>query len=175
MTKEIPLTNGLVAIVDDEDYEYLSQFKWYARKHYNTYYASRTDRVENGIKIPRFSMHQLIMGRRDGMIIDHKDRNGLNNTRDNLRFVTVAQNAWNATKRPPRGSEHPSQFKGVIWKKDQRKWVAFIVIAKDKKKHLGSFASEYDAALAYDVAAFKLRGEYARLNLVTHEWLAAVL
>ncbi len=105
MAKEIPLTQGLVAIVDDADYEYLSQFKWCARKAGNTYYAVRQENK-------RFiCMHIQIIGRRPGLEIDHIDGNGLNNRRSNLRFVTLRQNQQNRLYR------RYSKYHGVSWDK----------------------------------------------------------
>lgn len=170
--RAIPLTKGKFAIVDAADYERLSQFKWHAMKHRNTFYARGRERLVGGLGPLRF-MHSLILGATVGVFVDHKDGDGLNNLRENLRFATTSQNGWNVNKRPSRGSEHPSQFKGVYWDSARKCWIARIVKNK-KRTYLGGYQSEYDAALAYDVAAFKLHGEYARFNLVTYRWLTEI-
>lgn len=139
--KEINLTQGKVAQVDDEDYEFLSQYKWHANKNYQTYYAKRSDQRDGISSI--ISMHRDIMGRSEGMQIDHIDGNGLNNQKSNLRFVTVRQNAQNK-----KNINKTSKYPGVRWDKDRNKWRANIYI-NGKTKHLGRFESEEDAFCAY--------------------------
>lgn len=173
MTKEIPLTKGMVALVDDEDYERLSRYKWHIRMHRNTFYARRRQRLADGKKRDYF-MHSFIIDAPHGLVIDHRDGNGLNNCRENLRLATFAQNGQNSSKRRFLRSQRPSRFKGVSWSLSNNKWAAKIRAGGGKPKHLGYFDSEYDAALFYDIAAAKHFGEYARFNLVTHEWLKAI-
>lgn len=91
--KLIPLSRGLFAQVDDDMFDYLNQWKWYAHKHGNTYYARRND-YKNG-KQKTLRMHNLIINKRSGMQTDHRDHNGLNNQRYNLREATTAQNQYN--------------------------------------------------------------------------------
>lgn len=152
MPKEIKLTQEKVTIVDDEDYEYLSQFKWYAHKNYCTFYARRNIRLING-KQTLICMHQDIMGSPPtGYEWDHEDGNGLNNRRSNLRHVTHRQNMQNM-----RNQNSTSQFPGVCWYKEGKKWRATIKI-DEKIKHLGYFEDEIDAATAYK-DALKTIGE----------------
>ncbi len=157
--KEIPLTQGLVAMVDDEDYPLLSQFKWHAMVKDHTSYAMRRVRSVKGRQKPVL-MHRVIMSAEPGVEIDHKDGNGLNNMRANLRPCTRHQNARNV-----RGWG-TSKFKGVSWYPKYQKWRS--VIYPDKKQILlGYFPSETEAALAYNRAAGNHFGEFARLNQLT--------
>lgn len=92
--KEIELTQGRVALVDDEDFEELNRFKWFAHRWRHGWYAKRNlQRVEG--KRPFLSMHCQIMGKISGLEMDHRDGNGLNNQKDNLRFATRSQNMAN--------------------------------------------------------------------------------
>jgi len=156
MSKELPLTRGQVTIVDDENYEWLARHKWQARKDYNTFYAVRNMRTATGWRT--LLMHREILNPPEGLQTDHIDGNGLNNQRANLRICTKAQNQQN--RRPQPGS---SRFKGVGWRKDIRKWGAKIQNA-GKQIALGYFIDETDAARAYDQAALKLFGAFARAN-----------
>ena len=146
MAKEIPLTQGKFAIVDDEDYEYLSQFNWYANRICNTYYAVRCITLSRGVSTTLF-MHHAIMGKPPkGYIVDHENHNGLDNQRHNIRFVTKRQNAQNLSN-PNLTSEYP----GVSWDKADKIWRASIRI-KGRKTQLGRFSEEIDAANAYKKA-----------------------
>lgn len=153
-TCEIPLRNGLVVIVDAEDYEWLSQWKWKAKKGYSTIYAVR--RSEGHL----IFMHRAILGVTDPRIlVDHKNRNGLDNRRDNIRVASRAQNMHNRIS----SSNNTSGYKGVHWDKRKEKWIAAIGI-DGRRKHLGNFDSSEDAARAYDQAARELHGNFALLN-----------
>jgi hypothetical protein len=164
MTKLIPLTKGQHAIVDDDVYEHLMQWKWHYR---SPGYAGRVTYDQNR-KVTLILMHRLIAGTPMGMDTDHIDGNGLHNTRANLRFCTRQQNLQN--KRASKDSV--SQYKGVSWSKQQQKWQAIIRI-EGRNKKLGLFTNEVDAARAYDNAAKKHHGDFARLNLPTPEPAAA--
>lgn len=157
MAKEIHLTKGKIAIVSDEDYEVLSRLKWKARWHGNSWYAYRKER-RNGHKHD-ISMHRKILNAPPGVLVDHKDGDGLNNQRDNLRICNSLQNAWNSCKR----CTNKSGYKGVTWHTQRQKWQARIR-ANGPQMHLGLFESALAAARAYDVAALKYHGEFARLN-----------
>lgn len=106
----------------------------------------------------RITMHGLIMKPQPGQSVDHIDGNGLNNRRSNLRIVTHKQNMWNQ-----RGHGGGSEFKGVSFRNDTGVWRAHITV-DGKRKWLGTFASEVDAARAYNAAAREAFGEYAKLN-----------
>lgn len=158
--KEIKLTRGQVALVDDEDFDWLNQWKWYVcyRKGTNRFYARRSAWVDG--KIIRIKMHRLILGLTDPKVqCDHKDGNGLNNQRENLRASTNQQNMQNIRKK----GGCSSKYKGVSWYKRCQKFEAKIGMG-GKKKSLGYFTDEVEAAKAYDTAAIKQFGEFAKLN-----------
>lgn len=148
-TVEIPLTKGKVAIVDAADVEWLSQWKW----HSVGSYAGTKD----GRKT--MYMHRLITGAKPGEVVDHIDRNPLNNTRANLRIGTYRQNKINQKLE----ARNTSGFRGVHWHKQMEKWRAVINV-DGKNKHLGLFVDKEEAAKAYDAAAKQYHGEYAQLN-----------
>lgn len=159
MVKEIYLAkNKGIALVDDENYELLNQYKWYVSNKY----AYSTIKI-NGKWINK-SMHRFIMNEPLNMEIDHIDMNRLNNQKDNLRIVTKSQNNMN------RGSYKNSSsiFKGVSWNKQHKKWCAEIR-KNGIKIHLGYFINELKAAEAYNEKAIKLFGEYINLNIVDYE------
>jgi len=152
--RTIELTQGKVALVDDEDFHYLSQWTWHASKHGKKYYAENTSYRKN--KSPKITlMHRLIL---EAKQIDHIDGNSLNNQKENLRACNKSQNAANQISR--RGT---SKYKGVCWCKRNNKWLAKITV-NYKCKHLGYFINEIDAASAYDHAALEYFGEFASLN-----------
>lgn len=148
--KEIPLTQGKVALVDDEDYPELSKFKWHAHKDHNTYYAGRASPGVNG-KQHHIRMHAIIVRTPKGMHTDHINGNGLDNRRCNLRIVTTRGNGQN--RHCPKTSKYP----GVSWHKRDRKWQAEIQIG-GKHRSLGYFDIESEAATAYRVACVSMIG-----------------
>lgn len=152
--REIPLSQGQVALVDDEDYERLSRFSWYASwaPDSQTFYARRS------VGSKKHYMHRQILGARAGEQVDHKNHNGLDNRRENLRCCAQRQNLLNTRKR----QACTSKYKGVYWNKSYGEWQARI-----KRRHLGFFKDEGDAALAYNQAAAAEFGEFAHLNEVT--------
>lgn len=156
--KEIPLIgkhSGLHAIVDDEDYEYLSSFSWHGKPHHRTVYAQT--RLEWSGKSLLRCMHKVLFP--DSVSVDHKDFDGLNNRRYNLRVCSSRENRMNS--RPRTGSA--SGLKGVSWHKRQEKWVASIRV-NYRLIHLGSYGSKLEAATAYDKAATLYFGKFAYLN-----------
>ena len=159
--KQIALTRGQVAIVDDEDFEWLNQFKWYAQQHHSgDYYAVRNVK-ENG-KRRKQHMHKLILGI-DGTetMGDHIDTNKLNNTRDNLRVATCFENNRNVGI----SAKNTTGFKGVYLDKKCNKFFARIM-ANKKSIHLGVFPTAIEAAIIYNISAIKYHGEFARINKV---------
>lgn len=156
--KLIQLTRGLYAQVDDEDFEWLNQWKWCAHKDRYTYYAVRG--VGTNSKDGRILMHRLILGLTDNSIYgEHIDHNGLNNQRQNLRPATHSQNMSNKRSK----NNATSKYLGVSWYKSREKWLATIYKGK-KKIFLGYFDCEIDAALAYNNAAKKVHGDFANIN-----------
>ena len=157
--RKIPLTQGRFAIVDPQDYPRLSRYKWRLcrTKGKNVFYAERSVCLPGG-KYSRILMHRQLIKAPEGYVIDHINGNGLDNRRANLRLATVAQNAWNSKKRNPR-----SGYKGVWFAADKGLWRAAIV-CHGKRLHLGYFSSKIDAAKAYDAAAIKYYGEFAKPN-----------
>uniref|UniRef100_A0A6H1ZRX6 Putative homing endonuclease n=1 Tax=viral metagenome TaxID=1070528 RepID=A0A6H1ZRX6_9ZZZZ len=156
--KEIKLSQNKVALVDDEDFEYLNQFKWYALKKPNTYYAVRHIRLANG-KQTLIQMHRVILNVPKGMETDHKNQNGLDNRRINIRICTKSENGMNRNSY----KNSSSRFKGVSWCKRDKIWRAQLEY-KRKVKNLGCFLSEREAALTYDKKAIEVFGEFAKLN-----------
>jgi AP2 domain len=138
--KEIPLTQGKVAMVDDEDFERVSQFKWFASKVRRTWYAMRSARV-GFKKYKTILMHQWIL---DCKGLDHRDCDGLNNQKNNLRNATGSQNNLNQRKR----FGTTSKFKGVYFRKDIQRWRCELCY-KGERFHLGYFDSEEAASVAY--------------------------
>jgi len=160
-TRLIPLTRGMSAIVDTEDFERVSALTWHAvntPKGSQWWYAEH--RYKDGRVSRGFSLHRFILGVTDPAIkVDHRDGNGLNNSKTNLRSCTPAQNRANSRKQP----NTTSRFKGVHRRKTETKFVAAIKIA-NKSKYLGAFENEEDAARAYDAAAKAHHGEFAKPN-----------
>ena len=153
--KTISLTQGKIALVDDSDYADVAEHKWCFRKGRHegaTGYA--TGVAGRGRKNPVL-MHHFILGHNQR--VDHKDGNGLNNQRDNLRLATNAQNVANARK----SRRNTSGFKGVT--ENRGKWVAGIRV-NGRRAHLGRFSTAEEAARAYDKAAVAHFGEFAKLN-----------
>jgi len=150
--KQIILTQGKITFVDDEDYLFLNQWKWQAQKGARTYYARRTDYTNRG-KVS-VTMHRLLL---EGKFIDHRDGDGLNNQRNNLRSCTRAENNRN------KKASGFCKYLGVTLKKQTNRWVARIM-ADRKAIHLGYFPNADLAAAAYDNAAIYHFGEFANLN-----------
>ncbi len=154
--KQIPLTQGKFALVDDEDFEYLNQWKWCVSADN---YAKRGVWIDGKVKC-RY-MHRLIMRINDRKVfIDHKDHNGLNNQKENLRLATHSQNSMNTTAQ----KQSVSKYLGVSLSK-KNPWTAQIGF-NGIQKYLGGFNNEIDAAKAYNEAAIKYHGEFANLNKV---------
>lgn len=151
------------ALVDDEDYHWLICYKWYCAQNVNgTFYARYKSYAEE--KPKELHMHRLIMKAKMNELVDHKDFNGLNNQKENLRLCTKAQNNIHSGPK----ITNVSGYKGVI--KDARnknniRWRAQITIDY-KAIHLGSFSTKEEAAKAYNKAAYDAFGEFAYLNKV---------
>lgn len=151
--KIIKLTQGFETIVDDDDYEVLSKYKWCAIKDKRgSVYAVRGSR-----KLRRhIFLHRVILNNPSAQQCDHKNGNTLDNRKENLRACTPRQNAFNRRKSNIVGLT--SKYKGVSWNKKRKIWRAFIYNAG--QVYLGSFNSEEDAYKAYCEAGLKLHGEF---------------
>lgn len=150
--KKIPLTQGQFAIVDDADFEWLSQWKW----HYSIGYAYSKELKELGGKT--LLMHRLIMNTPKGMDVDHKDLDTLNNQRSNLRNCSRSENMANQVR-----VESSSGYKGVTRDRARNKWKTQLMF-HGKNIFQERFDDKVDAAKAYDKAAIEYFGEFANLN-----------
>lgn len=160
--KQIPLTQGLAALVDDADYESLSQRKWFAAKTHTGYYYAHTQ-VRSNDRYRILKMHRLLMDAPPGCPVDHLNHNTLDNQRSNLRVCTAAANSHNRRKH----KQSTSQFMGVSWQKPKGNrhggWVASISVG-NIPIYLGFFQDEVEAAIAYDRAVERFRDAYATTN-----------
>lgn len=159
--RTIPLTQGKVALVDDADFERLNQHRWFAykkqRKNRIIWYAARQLPRVNGKQKIRY-MHQEIAEVTDPLLeVDHKNSDGLDNQRENLRPATRRQNMQNMLK----ASNRSSTLKGVVWHRRAQKWQAQIRV-NGRNTYLGLFTDETVAGNAYQQAAEQHFGEFAR-------------
>jgi hypothetical protein len=157
-TRLIPLTKGHFAIVDACEYGALSQFRWHAQVKSNTVYARRDIRISKTNTLAIF-MHHDVVGKPQGLLVDHINGNGLDNRRSNLRLCSFTKNMQN--RRSVRNSR--SRFKGAYWHKNKKTWTS-VITCYGKRHDLGDFASEANAAQAYNFAAHIYMGEFARSN-----------
>ena len=157
--KQISLTKGKIVLVDDEDFDYLNQFKWHVVQCKSKFYAARKVNSKN------ITMHRFMTNAKKGQIVDHKDRDGLNNQRFNLRFCTKRQNSFNSAPSGYRRYKGVSLIKAKPKRYKYDRWVARIKTSK-KAKSLGVYKTPEEAALAYNKAAKEHYGKFAFLNEV---------
>jgi hypothetical protein len=146
--KQIPLKHGLFALVDDDMYDYLIQWNWRAERGE---YAIRTEHRK------RVWMHRVITNAPEGMEVDHRDGNGLNNRRGNLRICTKSQNMHNTPKR----KDGKNKYRGVHFRSDIGKYEARISVDKSRY-YLGVYDTAEDAAEVYNKVSKKYLGEFRR-------------
>lgn len=149
MSKKIRLTNGPITLVDDKVYELIMQNKWYMS---SSGYAVRQEKRKN------IYMHRVILKAPEGLCVDHRNGDKLDNRKGNIRICTIKQNNSNRVKTPTVTSP---RFKGARIKKGR--WISFITI-NGNHKHLGNYSSEEEAAYKYNLAAKKYFGEFAKIN-----------
>lgn len=161
--KEVSLTQNKTSLVDDEDYELVSKYKWCASKDHNRdkYYAK--SRNKEGDWHKSVLMHRLIIDVSPEQQVDHINGNGLDNRKENLRICNSSENQQNSSC--ARGK---SKYKGVTWNKNENLWLVRIMY-KGKRLFLGYYKNEIEAAKIYDKAALKYFGEFANINLKGNE------
>lgn len=156
--KEIKLTKGFTAKVDDEDFDFLNRFKWAASKCGKDHYAVTSYYHQS--KKYKIYMHRLILLAFDKIVIvDHQDRDTFNNQKSNLRMCSKMQNQWNNRLRDGASSK----YRGVSFHAQSRGYVAQIA-NKGENIYIGYYRNEIEAAKAYNDAAIRLRGEFANPN-----------
>jgi hypothetical protein len=154
----IPLTQGYVTVVDADDYDFLTQWTWKAKKDSHTIYVHRRYRI-GGRKRKWVQMHRVLLNAPPNCQVDHIDHDGLNNTRANLRLATSSQNQYNRSQTKGKG------YKGVHERHDGRpKKFRAAIWAEGVETRIGSFKTAENAATAYNIAALRLHGEFALLN-----------
>ena len=157
MSRQIQLTQGKVALVDDADYETIARFKWFAHRcgrRRDLYYARRNT-VSGGVRGVSL-MHREVLGAAYGVLVDHRDHDGLNNRRDNLREATRTQNAQNSASR----SSNTSGVQGVCFHIGHQRWRARITV-HGERIHLGHFAAFEEAVRVRRAAELEYFGEFA--------------
>jgi len=156
--KEIKLTKGMVALVDDEDYERVGQYSWHVKMPCNVWYAYHLFHLDSGYYL--CSMHRFILklpvGKSGVSPVDHLDRNGLNNQKENLRICTPQENRANAP-----GCN--GKYKGVTFRSNKNTWRASVEVCGRSHEKCG-FSTAEEAARAYDKMAIEYFGEFTYLN-----------
>lgn len=152
--KEIKLTQGYIALVDDEDFEFINQWNWYYNNGYARHVLPRINHIQ-----PHVWMHRKIMNTPDELDTDHINHNGIDNRKCNLRICTHSENSHN---RKP-NKNNVSGYKGVLFHKRDKVWEASICV-NYHQNFIGYFQSAKEAAHAYNKKAMELFGEFANVN-----------
>lgn len=159
---KIELTQGFFAIIDDEDYDLVKDYKWHPRKGYSTIYVQA--HFGSGKTRKTVTMHRFLLNPEKGIEVDHINHNGLDNRRCNLRLVTKSQNMMNRIT-----NIGVSSYKGVSFSKEKKKWSSQIK-GNTNLLHLGFFYNEIEAAAAYNLIAKLIFKEYALLNNIDFDY-----
>ena len=159
---EIPLSRGLVALIDDEDYDLVNTYRWFARPGGSTFYGiANLTQARNGNSHRNLTLHRLILGLPPRLpYVDHIDGNGLNNQKSNLRICTAAQNQYNRLLQ----KNNTSGFKGVSWFPASKKWRCRIGVGAKKRISLGLFDTPEEAYAAYCKASLVYHGEFSKTS-----------
>jgi hypothetical protein len=164
--RRISLGEGKFTIVDPQDYYRYGNLRWHLRGNGRNCYALSSV-IVGPMRTTILCLHREIMNAPAGMLVDHRNDDGLDNRRANLRLATNSQNICNSRRNK---ANCYSQFRGVTFDRCRGVWYARIKI-NGKSIFLGSFDSEIDAARAYDRAAIKYHGEFARLNFPREDYV----
>ncbi|UUT18437.1 AP2 domain-containing protein [Bacillus velezensis] len=156
MSREIVALGGHLFFVDEDDFAMMSKYRWF--KDSKGYAIANTPRIKG--KKTTVKMHRLITGAKIGEVVDHINGDPADNRKINLRITTQSQNTKNVTTRR---RNNASGYKGVSWDRKKKKWMAKITV-NYRAIYLGRHESKVDAAKAYNEAAIKYFGEFARLN-----------
>lgn len=151
----VPLTLGLEAIIDASDAKIVEGYPWAARRSPRAVYAQAN--ITNDGARATVILHRLLLSAPPGALVDHRDGDGLNNRRSNLRLCGYPENGWNRAV----SSASTSGIKGVSWIAKDRRWSARIRAGAGVRVHLGNFLTKEEAAAAYAEAARKYHGEFA--------------
>jgi hypothetical protein len=156
--KEITLTQGKTALIDDMDFGLVSAYKWHYSKSSKNYGRAKSNLGKRGKSV---MMHRFIMNAPIGLEVDHINGNPLDNRRSNLRLVTHEENQANMSL----SVRNKVGYKGVSWHKKAKKWQAHIMV-KGNKMYLGLFLTAKDAAKAYNMASIRYKRYFTRINTI---------
>jgi len=158
--KKIKLLRGKVVLVDDENFDFINQWQWYLMKGNHTNYACRKEKKKTIL------IHRVIMNTPDNMEVDHKDRNGLNCQKSNMRNCNHSQNNANRGERKGMSKYRGVYFMRQTYKNKERTYIIADIRVNNKTIHLGYFETEIDAAIAYNKAAINYHKDFANINII---------